>query len=235
MKLSHKRGKRSVFFLVVLLCNLQLFAVGVYGIEATPQQEGAMPPQAQEKQSPRLGAAATAPSEGGDIAGAELPNVAGQSPPDQQAIISRERVRLALLRKEFSYSPEMMVDPFVPFIVQQAGPSETPLPPDDDREPPEPQMPLTPLEKMAVGQIERGFKAVLWGDMGRRALIEDDAGKGYIVGIGTPIGKNRGVIADILTDRLVIQQQVWDPALKQMITQNVEVKLTKAGDKDKPQ
>jgi Tfp pilus assembly protein PilP len=96
-------------------------------------------------------------------------------------------------------------------------------------------MPLTPLEKMAVGQIERGFKAVLWGDMGRRALIEDDAGKGYIVSIGTPIGKNRGVIADILIDRLVIQQQVWDPALKQMTTQNVEVKLTKAGDKDKPQ
>ena len=235
MKLSHKRGKGSVFFLVVLLCNLQLFAVGVYGLEATPQQEGATPAQAQEKQSPGQSAVATSPSDSGDIPGVELPNVAGQSPPDQQAIVSRERVRLALLRKEFSYSPEMMVDPFVPFIVQQAGPSEAPLPPDDDREPPEPHMPLTPLEKMAAGQIERGFKAVLWGEMGRRAVIEDDAGKGYIVSIGTAIGKNRGVIADILIDRLVIQQQVWDPALKQMVMQNVEVKLTKAGDKDKPQ
>ena len=229
------RRKRSACFLVLLLCSLQLFIVGVYGLEATPQQEGATPAQAQEKQSPGQSVAATSPSEGGDIPGAEPPNVAGQSPPDQQSIVSRERVRLALLRKEFSYNPEMMVDPFVPFIVQQAGPSEPPLSPDDDKEPPEPHMPLTPLEKMAVGQIERGFKAVLWGDMGRRALIEDDAGKGYIVSIGTPIGKNRGVIADILIDRLVIQQQVWDPALKQMVTQNVEVKLTKVGDKDKPQ
>jgi len=229
------RGKGSVFFLVVLLCNLQLFAVGGYGLEATPQQEGATPAQAQEMQSPGQSVVATSPSEGGDIPGEELPNLAAQSLPDQQAIISREKVRLALLRKEFSYSPEMMVDPFVPFIVQQVGPSEPPLSPDDDSEPPEPHMPLTPLEKMAVGQIEREFKAVRWGDMGRRALIEDDAGKGYIVSIGTPIGKNRGVIADILIDRLVILQQVWDPALKQMVMQNVEVKLTKAGDKEKPQ
>ena len=80
MKLSHMRGKGSVFFLVLLLCNLQLFAVGVYGLEATPQQEGATPAQAQEKQSPGQSVVATSPSEGGDIPGAEVPNLCRGSP-----------------------------------------------------------------------------------------------------------------------------------------------------------
>ncbi len=94
-----------------------------------------------------------------------------------------------------------------------------------------PQLPLTPLQKMAVGQIERGFKAVIWGDMGMRAMIEDGSGKGYIVGVGTPLGGNNGLITDIQSDRLVIQQEVWDANFKQMVPRVVEIKLTKAGEK----
>jgi Tfp pilus assembly protein PilP len=101
---------------------------------------------------------------------------------------------------------------------------------DEDLEP-QPQMPLTPLQKMAVGQIQRGFKAVLWGEMGMRALIEDDAGKGYIVAVGTPLGGNNGIVTDIQNDRLVIQQDIWDARLKQMVPSSVEIKLTKIAEK----
>jgi len=144
----------------------------------------------------------------------------------------RQKVLKALTNKEFSYTPESMVDPFISFVVAMSAPSEAPRPREEDDEagPPTPQMPLTPLQKMAVGQIERGFKAVIWGDMGMRAMIEDDAGKGYIVGVGTPLGGNNGIITDIQNDRLVIQQELWDGNLKQLVPRSIEIKLTKAGE-----
>jgi Tfp pilus assembly protein PilP len=148
-------------------------------------------------------------------------------------IDKRQKVLNALTKKDFSYAPENMVDPFISFIVAINAPGEPPRPREEEEEagPPTPKMPLTPLQKMAVGQIERGFKAVIWGDMGMRAMIEDDAGKGYIVGVGTPLGGNNGIITDIQNDRLVIQQELWDPNIKQMVPRSVEIKLTKAGDK----
>jgi Tfp pilus assembly protein PilP len=149
----------------------------------------------------------------------------------QQVVAKRARVMAALLNKDFSYNPENMVDPFVSFVVQQTAPAEARISREDEDLEPKPQMPLTPLQKMAVGQIQRGFKAVLWGEMGMRALIEDDAGKGYIVAVGTPLGGNNGIVTDIQNDRLVIQQDIWDAKLKQMVPSNVEIKLTKIAEK----
>jgi Tfp pilus assembly protein PilP len=149
----------------------------------------------------------------------------------QQVVAKRARVMAALLNKDFSYNPANMIDPFVSFIVQQAVPGEARISREDEDLEPKPQMPLTPLQKMAVGQIQRGFKAVLWGEMGMRALIEDDAGKGYIVAVGTPLGGNNGIVTDIQNDRLVIQQDIWDAKLKQMVPSNVEIKLSKIAEK----
>ncbi len=149
-------------------------------------------------------------------------------------VAKREKVMKALLKKDFTYTPENMVDPFISFVVAMSAPSEAPKVREEEEEaagPPKAQMPLTPLQKMAAGQIERGFKAVIWGEMGMRALIEDDAGKGYIVGVGTPLGGNNGIITDIQNDRIVIQQEIWDANLKQMVPRNLEIKLTKASEK----
>ena len=151
---------------------------------------------------------------------------------EKQAKAKREKILTALTKKEFTYSPENMINPFITFIVAQAASSEGPKREgDDDEVAPKAQMPLTPLQKMAVGQIERGFKGVIWGDTAMRAMIEDGAGKGYIVGVGTPLGGYNGIITDIQSDRLVILQEVWDPMLKKMVPRSVEIKLTKAGDK----
>jgi Tfp pilus assembly protein PilP len=165
---------------------------------------------------------------------------ASATPPEKGAetekmiIDKRQKVLNALTKKDFAYTPENMVDPFISFIVAINAPSEALRPREEEEDaagPPTPKMPLTPLQKMAVGQIERGFKAVIWGDMGMRAMIEDDAGKGYIVGVGTPLGGNNGIITDIQNDRLVIQQELWDPNIKQMVPRSIEIKLTKAVDK----
>jgi Tfp pilus assembly protein PilP len=136
------------------------------------------------------------------------------------------------MQENFSYYPAGMPDPFVSFIApaatapQSLSDSEVP---DEAEAPVEPeiQKPLTPLQRMSLGEIEGGLKAITWGGMGRRALIEDSAGKGYIVSVGTPAGDKNGVVAQIFNDHLVIQQETWDKKLKRMVPQNSVVKLSK--------
>ena len=140
----------------------------------------------------------------------------------------REKVLEALLKDNFSYNQNKMVDPFVSFISPAgSAPAQLPSSEEEFEPPPEPQRPLTPLQKMSLGEIEQGLKAIAWGEFGRRAIVEDSAGKGYIVSMGTPAGERNGVITEIFNDRIVIQQQFWDRKAKRMIPQNSVVKLKK--------
>jgi Tfp pilus assembly protein PilP len=140
----------------------------------------------------------------------------------------REKVLEALLRDNFSYNQNKMVDPFVSFIAPaESAPAKVPSSEDEFEPPSEPQRPLTPLQKMSLGEIERGLRAIAWGELGRRAIVEDSAGKGYIVSVGTPAGERNGVITEIFNDRIVIQQELWDRKAKRMIPQNSVVKLKK--------
>ncbi len=149
----------------------------------------------------------------------------GKSP---EPFASRDKVLEALLRENFSYNQYKMVDPFVSFIAPvEAAPAQVSAGIEDFEPPPEPQRPLTPLQKMNLGEIEGGLKAIAWGELGRRALIEDSAGKGYIVAVGTPAGEKDGVVTDIFNDHIVIQQQLWDRKAKRMMPQNFVVKLKK--------
>jgi len=152
-------------------------------------------------------------------------------PPD--ILPAREKVLEALLKESFSYNLNKMVDPFISFV----SPTQSAPPPvtgseDEFEPPPEPQRPLTPLQKMSLGEIERGLKAIAWGELGRRAIVEDSAGKGYIVSVGTPAGERNGVITEIFNDRIVIQQEFWDRKAGRMIPQNSVVKLKK--EKERP-
>ncbi|GKT07856.1 hypothetical protein [Desulforhabdus sp. TSK] len=143
----------------------------------------------------------------------------------------RGQVTAALRQEYFTYEPRDMVDPFVSFIAPvEASPAA--LPEEDEPSlPPVLQKPLTPLQKMSLSEIEKGLKAITWGDLGRKAIIEDAAGKGYIVCVGTPAGDKRGVITEIFNDGMVIQQETWDKKLKRIVPQNSLVKLKKEKDK----
>ncbi len=154
--------------------------------------------------------------------------VEGQPAKPSDPFVAREKVKQALLKDDFSYNQNKLVDPFVSFIAPlEATTPRLPVSEEDFEPPPEPQRPLTPLQKMNLGEIEKGLKAIVWGEFGRRAMVEDSAGKGYIVSIGTPVGEKEGVITDIFNDSIVIQQQIWDSKTKRMIPQNFLVKIKK--------
>lgn len=151
---------------------------------------------------------------------------ARSSAPSDTAI----QVQKELLQPQFAYNPKALLDPFKPFIAPAAeAPPAAPTAGDEDLEAPpsEPQRPLTPLQRMRVSEIEAGLKAIMWGPLGRRAVIEDASGKGYIVSVGTPVGERNGVVSEIFNDHLVIQQEFWDKREKRMVPQNILVKLKK--------
>lgn len=139
-----------------------------------------------------------------------------------------KQVEDSLKHPEFAYSPKNMPDPFKPFIAPAEAPAPQAVTGEEDLDTtPEPQRPLTPLQKMRISEIEAGLKAIMWGPLGRKAVIEDAAGKGYIVGVGSPAGERNGVVTEIFNDHLVIQQEYWDKKTKRMVPQNIMVKLKK--------
>ncbi|MCU0589263.1 MAG: pilus assembly protein PilP [Syntrophobacteraceae bacterium] len=159
------------------------------------------------------------------------PQAASPSMPRKEVLPSEAalQVQKELLQPQFAYNPKVMLDPFKPFIQQtEAPPPVTSLTEEDlDAPPPEPQRPLTPLQRMRISEVEAGLKAIMWGPLGRRAIIEDASGKGYIVSVGTPVGERNGVVSEIFNDHLVIQQENWDRKEKRMIPDNIMVKLKK--------
>lgn len=101
------------------------------------------------------------------------------------------------------YSSTGKIDPFRPLVETQA---KTAIP--VDAGPEKPTRVLTPLEKFDLSQIR--LVAVVLAESGKVAMVEEASGKGYVVKIGTYIGKDGGAVEQILEDRIVIRETVKD-------------------------
>jgi len=66
----------------------------------------------------------------------------------------------------------------------------------------------TPLERMDLGQLK--LVAVIWNISDPRGMVEDDTGRGYILSIGTPIGKNRGKVTQISSSGVLVTEKFED-------------------------
>jgi type IV pilus assembly protein PilP len=67
---------------------------------------------------------------------------------------------------------------------------------------------LTPLQRYDVGQLR--LVAIIYDTNQPRAVVEDEAGLGYIVRVGTPIGPNDGTVRTIERGRVLIQEDSVD-------------------------
>lgn len=67
---------------------------------------------------------------------------------------------------------------------------------------------LSPLERFELGQLK--IVGIVWDIKEPRAMIEDTAGLGYVVKIGTPIGSNDGKVKTIHRDQIVIEENYTD-------------------------
>jgi type IV pilus assembly protein PilP len=92
------------------------------------------------------------------------------------------------------FDPTGKRDPFRPFLLDLRDMKKT--------------GPLTPLQRYDLGQLS--LVAILWEISPPRAMVEDSLGMGYIVTVGTPIGRNNGVVKSIEPDHLVVEERVLD-------------------------
>ncbi len=67
---------------------------------------------------------------------------------------------------------------------------------------------LSPLERYELGQLK--LVGVVWNSNEPRAMVEDSAGLGYIVKVGTPIGANDGVVKTIKPNEIIIEEYFID-------------------------
>lgn len=65
-----------------------------------------------------------------------------------------------------------------------------------------------PLEQFDLSQLT--VVAVVWGTGRPRALVEDPSGRGYVVQVGTPIGKNDGLVTSIGDNAVKVRETYVD-------------------------
>ncbi len=64
----------------------------------------------------------------------------------------------------------------------------------------------TPLERYDLGQLK--LVGVVWEEGAASAMVEDSAGKGYIVSTGTLIGSSGGVVRSVEPRRILIEENI---------------------------
>lgn len=118
----------------------------------------------------------------------------------------------------WKYNPAGKPDPFKPFILASRPQEE--VAPKIVRQ-------LTPLQKMPLSEIQSGLKAIIWGQLGSKALVEDATGKGYVVQEGTYVGQHDGIVKKIYEDRIVVEEYRRDPVENRLVPSEVVLKLKK--------
>jgi Tfp pilus assembly protein PilP len=118
----------------------------------------------------------------------------------------------------WKYDPTGKPDPFKAFILASAATEEIPN---------VVRRQLTPLQKMPLSEIQAGLKAIIWGQLGNKALVEDATGKGYVVQEGTYVGQHDGIVKKIYQDRIIVEEYRRDPAKGKLEPTEVVLKLKK--------
>jgi Tfp pilus assembly protein PilP len=124
----------------------------------------------------------------------------------------------------WKYDPTGKPDPFKPFILAAAATEETPA---------VVRRQLTPLQKMPLSEIQAGLKAIIWGQLGNKALVEDATGKGYVVQEGTYVGQHDGIVKKIYQDRIIVEEYRRDPVKNRLEPTEVVLKLKKVETEEK--
>ena len=67
---------------------------------------------------------------------------------------------------------------------------------------------LSPLERLDLAQLK--VVGIIWDIKEPRAMVEDTAGLGYTVKVGTPIGSNDGMVKAIHRNQIVVEEYADD-------------------------
>jgi Tfp pilus assembly protein PilP len=120
----------------------------------------------------------------------ETAGAASETPPEQMETVKVDET--------YRYEARGRRDPFES-ILKEELPELAPGPVKDSKRPPE------PLEHFDLSSLQ--LMGVVWGGLGRRAVIRAPDGKGYFVTVGMYMGQNGGQVVAVENDRLVIKEK----------------------------
>lgn len=122
--------------------------------------------------------------------------------------------------KEKEYNPAGKINPFISFISEEQDKEKS----EDVDSRLKKREPLTPLEKIDIAQLK--LTAITRTATGNLALVEEPGGKGYVVTEGTYVGLNSGKVINVLSDKIIIEEETENIFGKVSI-QERELKLQK--------
>ena len=168
--------------------------------------------------------ALTVPMEG--LVRAEAPTSTAAQTPEPLGSPGKDAVATAAGQAKeevFVYRREGRVDPFQPFLTEKAGRKEVAVQT-------EPEV-LTGMRRFEPGQLS--LVAIAFSERGALAMVQDSAGKGYVIRPGTLIGRF-GVVDDIVPNRILIKERHYTMAGEEQF-RTVEMLLKKGeGKEDAP-
>jgi len=133
-----------------------------------------------------------------------MPSVGKKAPtPASMPPAVESKAELPAVEK-YTYDPKGKPDPFKPLIAEKTEGAPA-------KQKPSVEAALeasAPLERMDLGQLK--LVAVIWNISDPRGMVEDDTGRGYILSIGTPIGKNRGKVTQISSSGVLVTEKFED-------------------------
>jgi type IV pilus assembly protein PilP len=110
----------------------------------------------------------------------------------------------------YIYNPKGKTDPFKPLVVEKTEVAPQPKGPEPSKVAEEEG--ATPLERVDLRQLK--LVAVVWNirdpkgnSQEPRAMVEDSAGRGYIINVGTSVGKNKGKVVQISATGIVVSER----------------------------
>lgn len=140
------------------------------------------------------------------------------APPEDTMVFQPDAQPMLPDIQKLTYNPEGKIDPFVPLFK-----NETAAKPGEKSERKK-RIPQTPLENLDLSQIK--LTAIYQTSRGFSALVEESSGKGYVINVGTYIGRNSGKVIAIHKEAVRIEEEIED-ALGNMRIETRELKLPK--------
>lgn len=128
---------------------------------------------------------------------------------------------------EYRYDSKGKTDPFKPFVrlelptAAKKGPEKKKYTGN-----------LTPLQRVSLDKVR--VTGIAGSPVKRVAMVEDGAGKGYIVYLGTLIGENGGRVIQILPDRVIVEEKVGEGSKGKEKSHRVALKLHKEEGEGRP-
>ncbi len=132
-----------------------------------------------------------------------------QAMPVKKAVAPVQAPMTTVKKEEYVYSPAGKRDPFRPFIELEKKAMQV-------------KVPTTPLQLYDLNDLRLVGIIILPGK--KVAMIEDPAGKGYQISVGTLIGKSGGRVVEIRKDEVVVEEKFMDD-MAQTKTRRVSITI----------